>query len=63
MFNWIDRRKKLRREDDVKIKLQEAIRLKHQASLDAIKKLRQFAVEKRFCNMPFPGPERRMLKA
>lgn len=63
MFNWFNRRHKIRREDDVKEQMKKAIDEKHKACLESLEKLKQYTLERRLHDEPYMGPDRRIVKA
>jgi hypothetical protein len=59
MFKWLDRRKHIRRDQDMQDRMNEAVEAKHKAALEALEKLKQFTSERRTKDEPYYGPERR----
>lgn len=59
MFKWLDRRKHIRRDQDIRDRMEKAIEEKRRASQEALEKLNQFTIERRTKNEPYYGPERR----
>lgn len=59
MFKWLNRRKHIRRDEDIRSRMEQAIETKRQAAMDALEKLNQFTVERRTKDEPHFGPERR----
>lgn len=47
MWNWISRRKHFRRDEDLRLRMEKAIEEKHKVSVDALEKLRQYAIDRR----------------
>lgn len=47
MFKWLDRRKHIRREEDIKDQMRKVIADKHKAAKEAIEKMNQFVPERR----------------
>lgn len=54
MFRWIERRSKLRREDDLRLKMEEAIAKKKAEAEETIKKMKRFTLDpdRRFHALP-----------
>ena len=52
MWNLFNRRKKIRRDQDLKDSLEKAIEEKHSAANEAISKLKQFVPERRSREVP-----------
>lgn len=59
MFSWFNRRKKIRRDSDVRAELERVIDAKHKASIEALAKLRQFTLERRDGEPPLSIDRRR----
>lgn len=61
MWEWINRRRRLRRENDIKIRMKEVVEEKHQTSLELLAKLRQFTFERRINSLPVEMERRKFI--
>lgn len=52
MWQWLDRRKHSRREEDLQLRMKDAIEAKHQAALAAMAQLKQFSIDRRVHALP-----------
>lgn len=63
MFDWFNRRKRTRREEDIRHRMTEAIEKKEKVAKESLEKLRQFNLGRRRDHAPYEGHDRRIARA
>ena len=59
MFKWLDRRKHIRRDQDMRDRMEKAIEDKRRTAMEALDKMNQFQIDRRKSKEEYYGPERR----